>query len=84
MKVYLDPLLAETVPDGTFGGARTLRRDEKPRKRGPDPLAARHRADLEAELCSRAKRKPLCAAESASQEPAGHETRTTTPTPATP
>ncbi|MEV5911094.1 hypothetical protein AB0M00_19600 [Streptomyces chartreusis] len=22
MKIYTDPLLAETVPDGTFGGAR--------------------------------------------------------------
>jgi hypothetical protein len=25
MKVYADPLLAETVPDGTFGGARPRR-----------------------------------------------------------
>lgn len=84
MKVYLDPLLAETVPDGTFGGARTRRREQKPSKRVPDPLAAQHRADLEAELCSRAKRKPLCAPESASQDPSRRETCTTTPTPATP
>ena len=34
MKVYADPLLAETVPDGTFGGARTLRR-ERPKKPAP-------------------------------------------------
>lgn len=84
MKVYLDLLLAETVPDGTFGGARTPTRDKKPPKRGPDPLAAQHRAELEAELCSRAKRKPLCAPDSASQDPAGHETRTAPPTPAMP
>jgi hypothetical protein len=25
VKVYADPLLAETVPDGTFGGARRRR-----------------------------------------------------------
>jgi tellurite resistance protein len=38
-------LLAETVPDGTFGGARTLREQ---RRLGPDPDAARHLADLTA------------------------------------
>jgi hypothetical protein len=37
------PLLAETVPDGTFGGARTLREQ---RRNGPDPDAARHLAEL--------------------------------------
>ncbi|MFF9088614.1 hypothetical protein ACF1BE_19720 [Streptomyces sp. NPDC014991] len=40
------PLLAEAVPDGTFGGARP-RRGEEPR-RGPDPDAARHLAELAA------------------------------------
>ncbi|MGW7197519.1 hypothetical protein [Streptomyces chryseus] len=37
------PLLAETVPDGTFGGARTRREQQR---RGPDPDAARHWAEL--------------------------------------
>ncbi|MFM9464814.1 hypothetical protein ACKI1K_18415 [Streptomyces scabiei] len=39
------PLLAETVPDGTFGGARTAREQ---RRVGPDPDAARHFAALTA------------------------------------
>ncbi|MGW2708664.1 hypothetical protein ACWC4J_06680 [Streptomyces sp. NPDC001356] len=38
------PLLAEAIPDGTFGGARP-RRGEQP-QRGPDPDAARHWAEL--------------------------------------
>jgi hypothetical protein len=49
VKVYADPLLAETVPDGTFGGARPLRgRGRKQQRRGPDPEAARHLAELAA------------------------------------
>jgi hypothetical protein len=43
----LERLLAEGVPDGTFGGARTR---EPKRKPGPDPRAAEHRAALEAAL----------------------------------
>lgn len=39
------PLLSEAVPDGTFGGARTLREEKR---LGPDPDAARHLADLTA------------------------------------
>lgn len=83
MKIAVDPLLAETVPDGTFGGARTPRRERKPSKRGPDPLAARHRADLEAELCRLAKRKRLCAPESAPRDPPRPDTPTKPRTPAT-
>ncbi|GGQ81099.1 hypothetical protein [Streptomyces flaveolus] len=51
MKIYADPLLAETVPDGTFGGARPRRGQRKPR-RGPDPNAARHLAELAAEVAA--------------------------------
>ena len=49
MKIYADPLLAETVPDGTFGGARTRPRDTRPQ---PWTAAqqARHRAELTAAL----------------------------------
>lgn len=47
MKVYADPLLAETVPDGRFGGARRLAADE-PEPPRPDPNAARHLAELAA------------------------------------
>lgn len=43
----LERLLAEGVPDGTFGGARTKKPKRKP---GPDPRAAEHRAALEAAL----------------------------------
>jgi hypothetical protein len=44
----LERLLAEAVPDGTFGGARTLTRHQptQPARRGPDPLAAEHYAAL--------------------------------------
>jgi hypothetical protein len=45
-------LLAEAVPDGTFGGARPLRvvRGIKPAPKQPDPRAAEHRAALEAAI----------------------------------
>ncbi|WP_381801061.1 hypothetical protein [Streptomyces niveus] len=48
----LAALLAEAVPDGTFGGARTLRsvRGGQPKTRKPDPNAAQHRAALEAAI----------------------------------
>lgn len=48
----LAALLAEAVPDGTFGGARVLRlhRDSKPQPKQPDPRAAEHRAALEAAI----------------------------------
>ncbi|MGW2742344.1 hypothetical protein [Streptomyces sp. NPDC001450] len=39
------PLLAETVPDGTFGGARTAREQQR---RGPDPEGPRRGALLAA------------------------------------
>lgn len=47
MKVYADPLLAETVPDGTFGGARPRRRGRK-RRPAHDPEGARRFAALAA------------------------------------
>jgi hypothetical protein len=48
----LAAFLAEAVPDGTFGGARTLRprRGTKPQPKAPDPRAAEHRAALEAAI----------------------------------
>jgi hypothetical protein len=53
VKVSADPLLAETVPDGTFGGARPRRaRERTPQRRGPDPDAARHLAELAAEVAA--------------------------------
>jgi hypothetical protein len=51
VKVYADPLLAETVPDGTFGGARPRRGQRKPR-REPDPNAAQHLAELAREVAA--------------------------------
>lgn len=55
MRLYVDRLLAETVPDGTFGGARP-RRGNKPQAM-PDPNASRHAADLSAELAAYAARR---------------------------
>lgn len=68
MKVYADPLLAETVPDGTFGGARPRRAQRKPRS--TDPNAARHLAELVAEVAAydatnRARRRAAAATERA-------------------
>lgn len=49
MKVSVDKQLAETVPDGTFGGARPRRgRGREQQRRRPDPDAARHLAALAA------------------------------------
>ncbi|MFF0205854.1 hypothetical protein [Streptomyces sp. NPDC005017] len=47
MKKLTETLIAEGVPDGTFGGARpcTTRRKKRPT---PDPAAGRHLADLAA------------------------------------
>ncbi|MFD3714293.1 hypothetical protein [Streptomyces sp. NPDC058677] len=47
MKVSVDKQLAETVPDGTFGGARP-RRGREQQRRGPDPEGARRGAELAA------------------------------------
>ncbi|EPH40879.1 hypothetical protein ABT390_36730 [Streptomyces aurantiacus] len=70
MKIYADRLLAETVPDGTFGGARPPRGQRKAR-RGPDPEAARHRAELAAELSAVAvRRKNARATANTPQDPA--------------
>ncbi|WP_406459755.1 hypothetical protein OH768_33795 [Streptomyces sp. NBC_01622] len=55
MKVSVDKQLAETVPDGTFGGARPRPRRGRAReqqRRGPDPDAARHWAELGAAVAS--------------------------------
>lgn len=51
----LERLLAEELPTGTFGDARPAKSQQPDgrkvsRPRGPDPLAAQHRADLEAAL----------------------------------
>ncbi|MFE1437131.1 hypothetical protein [Streptomyces sp. NPDC058739] len=45
MKKFTEQLIAEGVPDGTFGGARSrsTRRKKRPT---PDPAAGRHLADL--------------------------------------
>ncbi|MFE9624265.1 hypothetical protein [Streptomyces sp. NPDC006527] len=49
MTLHADRLLAETVPDGTFGGARPRRtRGRRPQRPVPDPAAARHLAELTA------------------------------------
>jgi hypothetical protein len=50
MRLYLDPLTAEQFPDGTFGGARPRRRDRRKPVRTSEAVAARHRAELLAEL----------------------------------
>ncbi|MCT9145370.1 hypothetical protein [Streptomyces violarus] len=47
MKVYADPLLAETVPDGTFGGARPHSKGRQ-QHREPDPEGPRRFAELAA------------------------------------
>ena len=52
----LERLLAEAIPDGTFGGARTTQAAEPRtvrREIAPDPMAAHHRAVLEAALDER-------------------------------
>lgn len=49
----LAALIAESVPDGTFGGSRQprrLRSVAKPEPKKPDPRAAEHRAALEAAI----------------------------------
>lgn len=50
MKIYVDPMLAETVPDGSFGGARPRRRRVVEEQHGPDPDASRHLVELAAEV----------------------------------
>ncbi|GAA2929518.1 hypothetical protein [Streptomyces enissocaesilis] len=58
----LDRLLLESVPDGTFGGARTLHRrgrttEPARQPRQPDPRAAEHLAELAAAIAR--PRRPL-------------------------
>lgn len=57
----LAALLAEAVPDGTFGGARALqpRRRARPAAKVPDPRAAEHRAVLEEAIHRRSHNKKL-------------------------
>ncbi|OKJ42298.1 hypothetical protein [Streptomyces sp. CB01580] len=51
MRIYVDPLTAETIPDGTFGQARPRRHDPTEVAEPTHPLeAARRRAILLAEL----------------------------------
>ena len=54
MKVYTDPLLAETVPDGTFGGARPRRGRGRVREQQPsNPAEGRRRlAALTSEIAA--------------------------------
>lgn len=44
MKIYVDPLLAETVPNGSFGGARP-RRGVVREQRRTNPAEGRRRLD---------------------------------------
>lgn len=56
----LQRLLAEELPDGTFGGARSLEPAAHPTRRDPktpDPQAAQHRRDLLAALDQRPARR---------------------------
>jgi hypothetical protein len=46
VKIFADPLLAETVPDGTFGGARPRRVRGRTPKPEPDPEGRRRFAEL--------------------------------------
>lgn len=82
MKITVDPLTAESIPDGTFGGARPVC-GGRPPQGGPDPHAAAHRAALEAELSARARRarkaKALSASVSGPDDP-GQPTTRSTPT----
>lgn len=55
----LDRLLAEAIPDGTFGGTRTPRPAAQPTRREPDPQAAAHVRDLLAALDQRPRRRHL-------------------------
>jgi hypothetical protein len=49
VKVSVDKQLAETVPDGTFGGARPRRgRGSEQQRPGPDPEGPRRGAQLAA------------------------------------
>ena len=59
MNADLDRLLLESVPDGTFGGARPLRRRDRTTEpaRRPDPRAAEHLAELAAAIAR--PRRPL-------------------------
>lgn len=65
MRLVLTGLAAEEWPDGTFGGARTLRgaRPAPVKARGPDPNADAHRAELAAAISAplylRRKARPM-------------------------
>ncbi|MEU0675442.1 hypothetical protein ABZ330_21625 [Streptomyces sp. NPDC006172] len=51
MKIYADPLYAETVPDGTFGGARPRRGSPREQQRVTSTAEGRRRlARLTAEI----------------------------------
>lgn len=57
MRIYLDPLTAETVPDGTFGGARQRRLPDHVTHPTHPLEAARRRAIMLAELRDRDRAK---------------------------
>ncbi|GHH58138.1 hypothetical protein [Streptomyces candidus] len=50
MKLLVDPVLAETVPDGTFGGARPHRGPRGEIRRWTCDEQTRHREELLADL----------------------------------
>jgi hypothetical protein len=52
MRVYADPLLAETVPDGTFGGARRRRGRVREQSRSSKAEGQRRLAALTAEIAA--------------------------------
>jgi len=52
MRVYADPLLAETVPDGTFGGARPRRGQVREQPRKSKAEGQRRLAALTAEIAA--------------------------------
>ncbi|MCX5562750.1 hypothetical protein [Streptomyces sp. NBC_00038] len=52
MKVYTDPLLAETVPDGTFGGARPRRGRVREQQRTNPAEGRRRLAELTSEIAA--------------------------------
>ncbi|MEW1867011.1 hypothetical protein AB0420_02235 [Streptomyces caelestis] len=52
MKIYADRLLAETVPDGTFGGARPRRGQVREQPRISTSEGRRRLAALTAEIAA--------------------------------
>jgi hypothetical protein len=62
MKVYADRLLAETVPDGTFGGARRRRGRVHDQPRSSKAEGQRRLAALTAEIAEASAARRACPA----------------------